>query len=191
MSGRMVSVEALCARLNEYPIPTRIGITAVMKLIEEVATQGADAGPVAIYQYRPWAPCNTWHDTDKASYDLMLDADLKRIVYATRDAALVKDEPPVAWATKLPSGNLSSVRPSLKGAEKRTAAWNERFQNPPHAVTVALCECATRDAAPSDAPKPREVKRDSDFSVIVVFSSCRLASEFERQMIAASEPRDK
>lgn len=30
--------------------------------------------------------------------------------------------------------------------------------------------------------KPSEVKRDSDFSVTVVFPSCRLASEFEREM---------
>jgi hypothetical protein len=44
---------------------------------------------------------------------------------------------------------------------------------------------ATRDASPSDAMKPRWVKRDSDFSVTVVFASCRLASEFERQMTAA------
>jgi hypothetical protein len=50
---------------------------------------------------------------------------------------------------------------------------------------------AIRDAAPSDAIKPREVKRDSDFSVTVVFSSCRLASEFQRQMIAASAPMEK
>jgi hypothetical protein len=50
---------------------------------------------------------------------------------------------------------------------------------------------ATRDAAPSDGIVPREVKRDSDFSVTVVFASCRLASEFERQMIAAIAPREK
>jgi hypothetical protein len=36
-----VSVEALCGRLNQYPIPTKIGVTAIMKLIQEVA----DAAP--------------------------------------------------------------------------------------------------------------------------------------------------
>lgn len=35
--------------------------------------------------------------------------------------------------------------------------------------------------------KPSEVKRDSDFSVTVVFPSCRLASKFEREMKARSE----
>jgi hypothetical protein len=76
------------------------------------------------------------------------------------------DARPVAWATKLPSGNLSSVRPSLKGAEKRTAAWNERFPNPPHAVTVALCECVTRDATPVMDARPvviYQMRSDGDF----------------------------
>lgn len=34
----------------------------------------------------------------------------------------------------------------------------------------------------NSAAKPSEVKRESDFSVTVVFPSCRLASEFEREM---------
>lgn len=41
-----VSVEALCERLNQYPIGTRIGITAMMKLVDEVAA-GAAASPAA------------------------------------------------------------------------------------------------------------------------------------------------
>jgi hypothetical protein len=53
------------------------------------------------------------------------------------------------------------------------------------ARAVIAADRATRDASPSDALKPRWVKRDSDFSVTVVFASCRLASEFERQMISA------
>ncbi|MBC8742010.1 hypothetical protein F6X40_36335 [Paraburkholderia sp. UCT31] len=38
--AKMVGVEALCERLNQYPIGTRIGVTAIMKLIDKVACDG-------------------------------------------------------------------------------------------------------------------------------------------------------
>jgi hypothetical protein len=59
-------------------------------------------------------------------------------------------------------------------------------QTPTAARAVIAADRATaRDDSPGGAAKPRWVKRDSDFSVTVVFASCRLASEFERQMITA------
>lgn len=50
-------------------------------------------------------------------------------------------------------------------------------------LAASLGNTQGADARPV-AISPREVKRDSDFSVTVVFASCRLASEFESQMIA-------
>lgn len=81
-----------------------------------------------------------------------------------------------AHRSSLPSDDLRAVLHKIYSASRLRDVRSFTLS------AYAILDAADNAAPPQSKHKPREVKRHSDFSVLVVFNSCREASVFESSL---------